>query len=72
MSVTVRTVKWMTSNLRPVAMPATRCPMVKDWDSGDIKTAVIGITHCLPCAHAQAIRLDMNQQTGEVHCAAPK
>jgi len=68
MGVTIRKVKWITTYLRPVAMPATRCPIVKDWDTGEVKTAVMGITHCLPCAHAKEIHLDMDQQAGEVHC----
>jgi len=49
-------------------MPATRCPCVKDYETGKTGMAVMGITHCLPCAHAQEIHLDMEKHTGEVHC----
>jgi len=71
-SITVRKVKWMTAYLRPVAMPSTKCPVVKDYDSGESHTAVMCVSHCLPCAYAAAINLDMKARTGEVHCAAPK
>ncbi|OIO66914.1 MAG: hypothetical protein COS35_07455 [Zetaproteobacteria bacterium CG02_land_8_20_14_3_00_50_9] len=35
-----------------------------------IYTAWMGINHCLPCAAAVNINLDMKAESGEVHCAA--
>jgi len=70
MSVTVRLVQWRTAMLRPVAMPTVECPCVKDWDTGKTGMDWLCINHCLPCASAIYIHLDMEARTGEVRCAA--
>jgi len=72
MSITIRKVKWMTADFRPVPMPSTKCPIVKIYGSDDVVTAVMGIMHCNACAYVQQIHVDYNAETGEVHCAAPK
>jgi len=70
MAVTIRKVKWMSSNFRPTPMPSTKCPCVKDWETKQIVTAILCVNRCLACEAAHKIILDFNAQTGEVHCAA--
>ena len=53
-------------------MPSTKCPIVKDWGTGKIITAVMGIMHCNACQYAHEIHINYIDQTGEVYCAAPK
>ena len=70
MGITVRNIRWVSTYLRPAAMPSTKCPAVRDLESGDVRTEIMTINHCLACAHAESIALDMLARTGEVYCAA--
>ncbi len=70
MSVTVRKVKWAAAYLRPTEMPSVTCPRVKDWLSGEVGEAVMGIMYCNACAYAREMYINYADQNGEVHCAA--
>lgn len=70
MAVTIRKVRWVAANFRPTPMPSTKCPCVRDWATGERTTAILCVSHCLPCEAADKVILDCEKQTGEVHCRA--
>jgi hypothetical protein len=67
--LTIREVKWMSSHLRPAPMPSVECPRVRIYGADKCTTESMGINHCLACACACEIHLDMKKETGEVYCA---
>jgi hypothetical protein len=70
MGVTIRPIQMRTSMLRPVAMPSVVCPIVRDWQSGEVNPDWMGINHCNACDHIHVLHIDYKSGTGEVHCAA--
>jgi hypothetical protein len=68
--VTIRVVQWQAAIFRPVAMPSVVCPIVRDWQSGDVKPDWMGINHCNACAFIHELHINYLAGTGEVYCAA--
>ncbi len=69
MGITHRPIQWRTASLRPVPMPSVQCPRVHQLGSEGVHVEWLGCSHCLGCALMHGIKINGQQQTGEVRCA---
>jgi len=66
--VTIRSIEWHGDMLRPVPMPSTLCPIVKDWETKQVISRMMGVMHCNACVYAVELHVLYKERSGEVHC----